>query len=184
MRSIHDISLLDILPPSIVSDEDVKAAALAIDIELKLIADRIKDLTLFYSIDRLPSDWVDELAWQYHVDFYEAGLPIDKRRELVKNSLKTHRIAGTPAAVEELIKTLFGDGRVEEWFEYGGQPYHFRVTTSNPDVTASRAAEFIRAVKTVQNERSVLESVQLRQTSEQELYVGVALHIGDYMRID
>ncbi|MFQ9474035.1 MAG: phage tail protein [Oscillospiraceae bacterium] len=33
---------------------------------------------------------------------------------------------GTPAAVNRIIETIFETGYIEEWYEYDGEPHHFR----------------------------------------------------------
>ena len=38
-----------------------------------------------------------------------------------------HRYKGTKYAIEEIFKTLNIVGNVEEWFNYGGKPYYFKV---------------------------------------------------------
>ncbi|MFY0545444.1 phage tail protein I [Brevibacillus sp. H7] len=184
MRDIHNISLVELLPPSLLADEKVKAAAQAIDSELKKVTEAIAKLTLLYSVDDLEDAWLDELAWSLHVDFYDVTLPIEQKRELVKNSDAWHRRKGTPSAVEELVSTIFGDGEVEEWYDYGGQPYHFRVVTNNFAATNEQAEEFTKAVNSVKNARSWLETIILRAGDELNLYYGNVLHMGEFMTVE
>ena len=186
MMNIHYVSLLDILPPVLAADLQVRAATLTIDEEHRKITEQIKNLALLYSLDNLPEAWVDELAWQCHVDFYDTSLPLEQKRELVKKSDAWHRRKGTPSAVEELINTVFGDGKVEEWFEYEGSPYHFRVVTNNSDLTSvqEKAAAFVRALQTVKNTRSKFDSIVILQTEDTNLYLASALHMGERMTIE
>jgi hypothetical protein len=72
---------------------------------------------------------------------------------------------------------------VEEWFEYGGQPYHFKVLTTNTSATTTDVQRFTRAVESVKNARSVLEAVEITATDELNLYFGNAVHIADYQEI-
>ncbi|PCK69941.1 hypothetical protein PL1_2883 [Paenibacillus larvae subsp. larvae B-3650] len=134
-------------------------------------------------MDELTDSEANELAYQFHVDFYDPSLPIEKKRELVKKSIPFHRRKGTPSAVEELISIIFGEGRVEEWFEYGGKPFHFRVLTNNPEVTQDKAIEFYRAVESVKRLSAHLERVILYQAEEMSLYMGCALHVGEKMTV-
>lgn len=90
---------------------------------------------------------------------------------------------GTPSAVEELISTLFDEGRVEEWFEYGGEPYTFRVVTNNSSVTQDRAMEFIKALNSVKNARSWLDRVIITQMEDMQLYFAGIVHTGDNLTI-
>lgn len=183
MINIYEASVLDLLPPNLQSDPDMIAASKAVDNEFLLVANEVKNCILLPNLDSLPSDIVDILAWQMHVDFYDTTLSIEVRRELVRNSIRWHKRKGTPAAVEELISTVFDSGKVDEWFNYGGEPYMFRVITTNESVTMEKAEEFIRALNSVKNERSWLEKVIIEIGDEMNLYFAGFVHTGDNITI-
>ncbi|TVX93056.1 phage tail protein I [Paenibacillus agilis] len=184
MTELINLSLLDILPHSLRGDDSVVAAAKAIDKELQGITEMVQRLSIFKHSDQWTNDETNELAWQFHVDFYDPSLPLPQRRELVRNAIKWHRQKGTPVAVEELVVTLFGDGKVEEWFEYGGQPHHFRVVTNNPGVTAERAQDFIDAVDSVKRASAKLERVIINQTESMQIMYAAVLHMGEKMTVE
>ncbi|GIO33731.1 hypothetical protein J2TS6_48720 [Paenibacillus albilobatus] len=183
MTDVKNMSLLDLLPTSIRYDPGVIAIAQALDEQIRVAVDEIYKLPLFSRLDELTDDEADELAWQFHVDFYDPALPIEQKRELVKNAFKFHRRKGTPAAIEDLITILFGEGKVEEWFEYGGVPGRFRVITNNPAVTLDRAQEFYRAVESVKRLSAHLEEVILSQTESLQLYFGTGLVVNEHIII-
>lgn len=184
MTEIKTVSVYDLLPPNLQAEPEVANAAKSIDAESHSLADAITKLTYFNRLDSLTSEETDELAWQWHVDFYGPTLPLSQRRQLVKNSYRWHRKKGVPVAVEELLSTIFDDARVEEWWEYEGDPYHFRVKTTNPNATASQAQEFIRAVDAVKNVRSWFDGVLIDLYDEGEIYFGAALQEGEFMVLD
>ena len=173
MIDIQDIRFIDMIPPNLRGDQNVQAAAEALDQQLREVTTLIPGVAFFHQIDTLPSEWVDQLAYQWHVDFYDPDLPLNQRRELVKNSLAWHRRKGTPSAVEELMTTIFGDGIVEEWYEYGGEPGYFRVITSNFSATTEHALRFLRAVNSVKNARSWLDTVIIRLVENTPVYWGL-----------
>lgn len=183
MIKLQTASLLDILPSNLKSDPDLSAAALAIDAELQSLAADISNLDLFSRYNVWTDTEVDELAWQYRPPYYDPDLPLEQKRLLVKNAIPFHRRKGTPAAVEDLITLLFGEGRVEEWFEYSGEPYHFQVITNNADVTTTRAEEFIRAVESVKRLSAVLDRVTISQVEELGLYFGGTIHMAEEFSI-
>ncbi|UHA74453.1 phage tail protein I [Paenibacillus sp. 481] len=184
MIDIVRVSLLDLLPSNVAKDPNIKAAAIAIDRELDELIEEIRQLPRFSRMDELTDEEVDDLAWEFHVDFYDPTLPLQQRRELVKNAIPWHRRKATPSAIEELVTSLFGEGKVEEWFEYGGQPYHYRVITNNPDVTTSKAQEFIKAVESVTRLSARLEKIVISQTENMNLYFAGALHMGEKLTIE
>ena len=119
-KDLQSVSLLDILPPNLLADEQIKAAAQALDTELQKITDATREALLLPRLDELPEAVIDLLAWQWHVDFYEpVGMDIETKRRLIKSSIAWHRIKGTPAAVEQVVSAAFDTSHVKEWFEYG-----------------------------------------------------------------
>lgn len=183
MVNIQSASLLDLLPYNLRADPTVAAAALAIDGELQAVSGLIDPLVYFARLDNLTEEETDELAWQFHVDFYDPTLPLPQRRELVKNSYRWHRIKGTPSAVEELMTAIFGDGIVEEWYEYGGQPYYFRVITSNFSATTEHAQRFLSLVQSVKNARSWLDGVIIRLVEITPVYWGTAIYVTEKLQV-
>nr|WP_278430012.1 phage tail protein I [Brevibacillus laterosporus] len=170
MMNLDQIRLVDILPPNLRMDEKVLAAAASFDKELEKLTRVIPTLNLLYTIDQQSESIVDELAWEFHVDFYDKNLPLHKKRELVKNSIPWHRMKGTPEAVEQVITAAFDECRVEEWFQYGGKPYHFKIITKDriPDKTTLKT--LVRAIESVKNTRSWLESISFQRDEDLEIY--------------
>ncbi|MCM3129026.1 phage tail protein I [Paenibacillus provencensis] len=183
MTDLENMSLLDLLPISIRYDPKVIAYAEALDIELKEVKAEARKIPIFSRLNELNDEEADQLAWGFNVSFYDVSLPIEQKRELVKNAYRFHRKKGTPAAVEELITILFGYGKVEEWFEYGGQRGYFRVITNNPEVTQEKAQEFIKAVDSIKRGTAHLETVILAQSETIHVYNGFAIHVGKNIRI-
>ncbi|WP_438770067.1 phage tail protein I [Brevibacillus sp. JB24b] len=177
MLNLEQIRLVDILPQNLRTDKKVLAAATAFDQELTNLTKAIPTLNLLYTIDQQKEAIVDELAWAFHVDFYDKNLPIEKKRELVKKSIAWHRIKGTPEAVEQVITAAFDECRVEEWFQYGGKPYHFKIITKDriPDKTTLKA--LARAIESVKNTRSWLESISFQRDEQLTVYHGQIITI-------
>lgn len=179
-RTIYEVSVLDLLPENLRNDPDIIAASKAIDTGFFAVADEVKDITVIPRVSDVNEDMLDHLAYFFHVDFYDRSLDVEVKRKLVKESVYIHQIKGTPRAVELLIETLFDEGKVEEWFEYGGTPYRFRVITTNESVTTDRAADFIRALDSVKNIRSHLDSVIIEQVEKMDLIHAGFVHVGSY----
>lgn len=181
MIKAHEIKLIDILPAILKNDKTMAAIAKVLQKYIDENYVYIEKLNILTNIDNITNEeLVDHLAYQLHVDFYDSSLDIDKKKKLVENSIPQHRKKGTPIAIENLIEIVFGSGKVEEWFEYNGEPYYFRILTENKSATQERAEEFIRAVNTVKNTRSHLESVIIISSEEMNLYFGGFVHVGSY----
>lgn len=170
---IKQIKLIDLIPSSIANDEQVKAAAQALDLELQAVTAVIKETMLLSRLDELPETVIDLLAWQWHVDFWDEELTLVQKRKLVKNSIAWHRRKGTPSAVEEVVSTILGGAIVQEWFEYGGEPYYFRVIKIDGQVTEEMYPKLKRAIDAVKNVRSWIESVSLSRKVNSDIFYGV-----------
>lgn len=129
-------------------------------------------MLLSANLDNQPEPIIDLLDWQEHVDFYDPSLPIEKKRELVRLADATHKRKGTPWAVDQVVSTAFDEGFVSEWFEYGGAPYHFKVTTTDRMTVEKRYADIVRAINSVKDKRSHLESITIRRDNQMGMYVG------------
>ena len=171
--NLENLRLEDIAPDSI-KISDVMAFFRAIDPELQEITQAIGEALLMTRIDELPEEIVDLLAWQLHVDFYEPlGLDLDRKRALVRNSLIWHRYKGTKYALESMIRILFFENfKIEEWFEYGGKPYFFRLIAWDSLREKEQYNDLIRAIYELKNERSWLEGLRFERETEGIIYIG------------
>lgn len=176
-KTIYDAKWLNVIPPSISADPQVQAISAAVTPQLQEVSQSIRECIILARLDELQEEVVDLLAWQYHVDFYDSELSIDQKRNLVRTSIDAHRHKGTPYAVELVVKAILEDAIVQEWFEYGGEPYFFRVIKINGQITADMYPRLKKAVDTVKNTRSWLEGVSLSRSINNKLYVGIAQNI-------
>lgn len=158
-----EYGLLDIMPENLLADKNIRNIANVIDKTLKGIYPKTATPAIISRIDQLDSDAIDSLAWQYNVDFYEpVGMNISTKRKLVRESIAWHRMKGTPAAVERLLSSSLGQSaKVSEWHEYGGEPYHFKVsvkTKTFPTIESLGLAS--QGVFVTKNTRSMLDSIK------------------------
>ena len=190
VKDIQKVSLLDILPDSILADKKIQATAIALDTELQRVTEAVTQVLHLPRLDVLPEAVVDLLAWQWHVDFYEPiSMDLEIKRKLVKESIAWHRIKGTPAAVEKVISTVFGKSSVQEWFEYGGEPYRFRITASGFNHTEKNTKDIIRAVEMTKNTRSRLEGITIDIHPDVEndvvnMYYGISRAVGGRKQVN
>lgn len=183
-KDLQSLSLLDILPPNLLADEQVNAAAQALDDELQKVTAELREALILPRIDELPEEVVDLLAWQLHVDFYEELTTLAEKRSAVKQSIALHRIKGTRRAVELALHMVYESGEVSEWFEYGGRPYYFRVRFIRPEtIRLEDVDRVIRIIHAVKNTRSWLESIGFTRPVRIGMYHGAAVSTNRTYRI-
>ncbi len=171
-----DYRIADRLPESLSSD-NIRELAETIDAKMGEL-NRMSELVSIYPrIDKLSSNLVDALAVQFHVDYYDKGLPLDTRRALVKNSMRWHLRKGTKGVVQEMVQTIFASGVVQEWYEYGGDPYYFRVELMTPmRITPDNLNLLVKLINLVKNVRSWLDELDFKRETTALQYVGGAIH--------
>lgn len=126
-------------------------------------------------IDNVPADALPHLAEQYHITGNEGWLQAlneQEKRELIKSAIKMHRYKGTKYAIEEIFKTLNIVGNVEEWFNYGGQPYYFKVILQifNRSINEETEKKLRDLINEYKNERSWLEEIQFYLTTNAKMH--------------
>ena len=163
MIKLADSKLLRIIPPNLQDDPDMIAACQLSDDNTHKILDLIKNVVFIGNIDKLESCVLDNLSWQFNVDFYEPDLDIDVKRGLIKNAIRFKMAKGTPGAIEDLLKVVFDYSRVIEWFAYGGEPFTFKIMTTDRVVDVGALKNIRRAVDTVKNTRSHLTEFQVER---------------------
>lgn len=136
----------------------------------------ISTMSTWDSIDNLSEQELDELAWELNADWYRIDAEIYVKRQLIKDSKQMSRKLGTKWAVERVINTYFGEGFIMEWFEYEGEPGHFKVFSSNPTVTNENLEEFLSILEKVKRATAHLDSIVITLTGRMFLYVGIAYH--------
>ena len=130
---------------------------------------------LWGRFDDMAGDLLDILAEDLGLTWYDSDAPAAVKRELLKNSGQVFRRLGTKWAVENVIGTYFGEGFVREWFEYDGEPGHFRVYSPNPSVNQERLEEFLSLLERVKRTSAKLDGIFISLTGQTPIYAGVAV---------
>jgi len=157
--------------------------AAALDNQFKKLAEEARACVIYARIGELENDVVDQLAWDMHVDFYDSSLPLDKKRELVKRSIDIHLTKGTPYAIEQLLEAAFSESWVKEWFQYGGDPYTFKVKTTDRITSMQSIADLKKAIDTVKNTRSHLTNFEVLRRNKSEMKIATVIRRRKTIRI-
>lgn len=173
---LSNIAFLKLLPQFMRDDDAVRGLAAAIDEIVPDLAASIDKLSTWNHIDEMSDTELDELALELNIPWYDTTASLAIKREVVKNSDKVYKHIGTKWAVENIIRTYFGDGYIMEWFEYEGEPGHFRVYSSNPSLNNERLAEFLTLLNKTKRASAKLDGISITLDAELALAAGVALH--------
>jgi phage tail P2-like protein len=181
---LENIDLLELQTKYMQEDKTTQGLCAALTPQLQGIAVLIKNCMLLARVQELPESVLDELAYELLVDWYDASADIGIKRELIKNSDKVHMYMGTPYSIEQVVQDYFGDGYVQEWFQYDGEPFHFRVITSNVSATTDLAVCFTKAIEKVKRKSTVLDQVIVEMAAELPIFYGNVLHTGEVYTVE
>lgn len=178
-----ETTLQDILPSSIRSDKTVQDITAALQTSLGFTKEEIGNVLILSQIDTIPEELIDTLAWQFHVDTYDLGLSVAQKRQLVKNAIKDHKYKGTSWAVKSVVEVLLNYAKVEQWWEYQGKPYHFRVNSSQGPLTDEEQVEnLVNAINQAKNVRSWLDGISFYRDVSVPKSAGIGVYV--YKRVD
>ena len=173
---LKDIEFLKLLPAFMREDTAIIGMSKGVDEVIKMFAGFADNMSTWAAIDNLTEAELDELAWELNIQWYEPDAAIEIKREIVKNSDLVQQRLGTKWAVENVITTYFGSGNIKEWFEYDGEPGHFRIESNNPSVTNEQLNKFIRILNKVKRKSAFLDGVFITLGAQADINMGVGFH--------
>lgn len=176
-------ALLSTLPVVLAEDDGMRALAEPIAEELAERLPEIDLVRLYTRIDELPEELLDILAYDFKADWWEYDATLEEKRSVFKKIWFVHRHKGTKASVEEAVGALFPGAEVEEWFEYDGEPYHFRMNVPIKEVQVRNSATDYKdrvffLVNYFKNLRSVLETIFFTFETELDTELHTLSHLG------
>ena len=163
-----------IVPFNIAKDKNIKDLSCVIDNIAIDIKQKTEMVLLLPKLKELPDSILNELAYQFHVDFYREYFDHDTKVKLIESSIATHKIKGTPYAVEKVCTDIFKSAKVVENWEYGGEPYHFKVSFIKEAVTdVSKIDSLMEAIRSTKNVRSWCDEIGfITETNNDILFCG------------
>lgn len=173
MIKLSDYLTETAFPPEMRSPERI-ALAYAFDMQKKKFLEHIKKVYLWADINNVDENKLDFLAVENRVLFYDSSFPADTKRKLIENSVYWHMILGTRQSMEEIINIIFGNENtaIEEWYMYGGDPYHFRILIDSSNKNTMIDMNYIEhKIKLYKRLSAHLDSINIRKVRKGILYI-------------
>lgn len=174
-------NLLATLPQVLQDDEGMAALAKSVADVLEKRKGEIHTIAIYPRIDDLPEDLLDILAKDFKVDWWNNSCSLDKKKQLLKNSWHIHRTLGTKEAVVAVLSDIYSDFKMQEWWEYGGNPGCFRIETSNFRDAFDNMDVFFSALNSVKRLSAHLDKFFVNVDSPNRIGIGFANQL--YMEI-
>jgi phage tail P2-like protein len=173
MIDLRDAKLTDALPRAVAEQPWVEALAatwLSVANEILDCADKAR---VYTDIDNAPEELLDVLAIELRAPRYREDYDIGTKRRVVKTSLPYYTTVGTKAAVVKVMREMYGDAQVLEWFEYGGTPGTFRVNI-HPE-KAIDVSELLDILEQIKRASAKLEGLYLSTEEKQGIFIGFGM---------
>lgn len=182
-ETIYDASWEELLPQPLRNDPRMLALAKAIAEQKRNAAAEVRLARFWTDIDSVPEQMLDVLAYDLKIDWWDESYTVEEKRQTIKDCFKVHKFKGTKYAVETAISAIYPETTAEEWFEYGGDPYTFRLTidATNVEVNTAQHKRVLERVNYYKNLRSHLERVKYTLYPEKAQAVCASAFLGSYM---
>lgn len=166
-----------LLPPNL-QNEHTAAISAALDKFTQFISEYAKTVIIYCNIGEISEALCDLLALLFDIQIYDAAFPLDVKRGLIKKALHLSNVKGTLKAVTDGLNAIYGNVTVKNWYEYGGEAYYFRVSTSSVEaINAGNMQKFLERIYQIKNIRLWLEEIMIENKIKQPLYLGAIRHI-------
>lgn len=167
-------NLLRTLPSVLSNDEDMRALASVIAEILSARVEEIDRLRIYPQVENVPENLLDILADDFKIDWYGYNYPLSVKQSQFRSSFKVRRYLGTRGAMQTALSDLYPGTVVEEWFEYGGDPFYYRVLL---DVTHQAIPvdhpDIVSTIEIFRNQRSLLEDSSVVFRSRARFGIGM-----------
>ncbi len=154
MTEYYDSSLEEILPPFFRKSPEVQSISYALRQQIRKLYLYMGRVQVYTAIDDLEDEMLDLLALELGSQYYSEDMDSDAKKGVIRNTLLWYMKAGTVTAVQELIDTVFGSGKViENYTIKGGEAGTFLITITG-DATEEAMEEARTRIRNVKNVRS------------------------------
>lgn len=145
-----------ILPPNATQlQKDLEAATAQ-----RLLSLNVDQLRYMTNPELCKAEFLPWLAWAMSVDVWNNDWPVDTKRTVIRESMQVHQTKGTLGSLRRALEAFMASEiRIEEWFEYNGDPYMFRVYAVFRDVGMS-----LDDIETIH--RTIVQTKNLRSQLE------------------
>ncbi|MCI8315179.1 MAG: hypothetical protein HFH74_09150 [Lachnospiraceae bacterium] len=175
MFQIDDVGSMYISLPPNLQDTENACFSYAFDKQIQKLYKLAKKLTVWSDLDNADPKYYDYMALAIRTPYYKSEYNQKQKLKLIKATLAARRYAGTVKAVEELLDQSILFAKFVPWYEYNGEPYHFKIKTSDTPEIESRIL-FGNMLQRVKAARSIIDGVEIdHDPIRNAIYIGVGI---------
>ncbi len=180
---LNNISMLDIIPPYMQEDTTVIGLCAAANHIFKRLFEAIQKIDFYQNLNLLNEADLDYIAKIRNIIWYDKSSTKDVKISVIKNAEKVFWSLGTVSAVESVVEDIIGECDIMEWFQYGGDPYHFKIVTDNPLISGDAVSTFNSIIQHVKRKSAILDGVEISLAASMIFNLGAVLHTGELLEL-
>ena len=171
-------NLMHMLPVYLQKDELMIALAESIAERLADLPEMVESINIYANIEKLPNELLDILAFDFKVDWWDVNYSVETKRHVLKDSWEVRRTFGTTGSLKTAIRSIYPRSEIQEWFEYGGEPFRFRIVLDMTDATETADFfEIMRAVRYYKRLSAHLEELVYQSSIVVQIKTERSLHV-------
>ena len=172
MQKFDGSNIYEILPQSYKTTE-MRCIAYALSNAVSRLCEYARKTQVTSNIDQLSEEILDYLALELRVQYYTQTMTREQKVNIIKSVLPWYMHSGTKSSIAGMLAAIYSESLVTEWFEYNGEPYHFKVSINNKNVfNQSDFSEFLSIIQNTKNARSILDVISVTNSvMADEVYI-------------
>lgn len=147
------------LPPNLQTTEN-ECFGYALDRQMQKMNKLAHQLSVWGDLDNTDPKYYDYMAMTIGAPYYKSEYTDAQKLGIIKSAPMKRRYAGTIKAIEELLKNTISSASFEPWYEYGGEPYHFKVSTGEIPEKDIKAV-FSAMLKRIKAARTIFDFIEI-----------------------
>lgn len=167
---LKDVDLLKMLPSFMREDQYDSLLATGMSNLFQQYALDMQRVTIVGQTDYLNEAELDQLAKDQNIFWYNYFGTIEQKRTQIKEAPLIFNRLGTVWAVERVMNQYFENTELQEWFDYSGEPHHFKFTTEDTAILQADIQAFLAILEKVKRKSQWLEEICLILKAEGSLY--------------
>ena len=186
MISLQQVGFSSLLPPNL-QDTQTRALGAAWDKAFRKLVNYAERVSMTFAfVMELDEEMADHLCLSLDIKGYKADLSLQKKRLLIRSALLNYSRMGTKAELEDAVGIIHGGTTVQENWEYGGQPYFFRVAVDagQEKVAENPVGRLLDTIMEYKNARSWLQGITVDVIEPGSVYTGALPEMGTMLVID
>lgn len=158
---LSDVDIKKLLPAFMQNDKfDSLLADSMSNLFQKLSLD-MQRVIIVGQTDYLNESELDQLAKDQNIFWYNySGTLANKRRQIKEAPLIFNRL-GTVWAVERVMNSYLDGAELQEWFDYDGEPHHFRFKTEDLNILGNDIQTFVSILERIKRKSQWLDGIYL-----------------------